>query len=353
MANSAPSGRGLPERDQLLDGSPPSSAPRGDATTTVMFVLLFLLSLGLLGWGIYLVARQQNWAVLPVGVIATILVLVTWPIARHLATSAGATRALADRVEDELRPMRHSVDQAIRALRAVEQNSLISERAKRVAYREQERDAVRRAIEEDLLAGDFAGARTLIDEMEKSFGYTAEAAAFREQIKNRLAGEREREIESAKGEVDRLSRDERWPEAFAAAERLVQKYGGDMEIRLLRTRIEERRQNRKVQLVEQFHQARTMDPDEAMNLLRRLDTYLTPEEGQQLADSAREVFRSQLRKLRDQFTQAMHEHDFVEAIRIGEIIKRDFPNSKLAHEVRDHEPRLREAAGVEPEEASA
>jgi hypothetical protein len=88
-----------------------------------------------------------------------------------------------------------------------------------------------------------------------------------------------------------------------------------------------------------------------MELLRRLDSYLSPEEGQQLADSAREVFRGRLLRLRDQFTQAMHDHDFVEAIRIGEVIKRYFPNSKLAHEVRSHEPRLREAAGVEPEEA--
>ncbi len=345
MASSATPGP-LPGQDR--------PAVRGDASTTAMFVLLFLLSLGVLGWGIYLAARQNNWAVLPAGVMATVLVLVAWPIARHLATSAAAARGLSESLSDELRPMRHALDQSLRTLKAVEQNSLISERAKRVAYREQERDAVRRAIEEDLLADDFAGARSLIDEMEKSFGYTAEAERFRDQIRNRLAGEREREIDSAKDEIDRLSRDERWPEAFQAAEKLVQKYGGDMEIRLLRTRIEERRQNRKVQLVQQFHEARQKpDPDEAMELLRRLDTYLTPDEGQQLADSAREVFRGRLLRLRDQFTQAMHDHDFVEAIRIGEIIKRDFPNSKLAQEVKAHEPRLREAAGVEPEEASA
>jgi hypothetical protein len=315
-----------------------------------MFVVLFLLSLGLLGWGIYLAARQENWALLPAGVLSTIIVLVGWPIARHLSAGSAAAR-MSEGLADELRPMRHALDQSLRTLKTIEQNTLISERAKRVAYREQEREAVRRAIEEDLLAADYAGARLLIDEMEKSFGYTAEAERFREQIRNRLAGEREREIEDAKAEIDRLSREERWPEAFHAAEKLVQKYGGDMEIRLLRTRIEERRQNRKVQLVSQFNEARTKDPDEAMELLRRLDSYLSPEEGQQLADSAREVFRGRLLRLRDQFTQAMHDHDFVEAIRIGEVIKRDFPNSKLAHEVRSHEPRLREAAGVEPEEA--
>ena len=90
-----------------------------------------------------------------------------------------------------------------------------------------------------------------------------------------------------------------------------------------------------------------------MEVLRRLDMYLTPEEGQQLAETAKEVFRGRLKRLKDQFTQAMHQHDFLEALRLGEVIKNEFPNSKLAQEVRDHQPKLREAAGVEPEEASA
>ncbi len=50
MAPPASSG---PERDRLLENAP----ARGDATTTAMFVVLFLLSLGLLGWGLYLAAR--------------------------------------------------------------------------------------------------------------------------------------------------------------------------------------------------------------------------------------------------------------------------------------------------------
>ena len=350
---SAPSSGFLPERDELLDYKPAQPPPpRGDAIGTAIFVLLFLLSLALLGWGLYLAAKQGNWNVLPAGAVATILVLVAWPMARHLAATASAQRQLAERLEFDLRPLRQSLDNAVRTLRNVEQNTLISERTKRVAYRERERDILRQAIEEDLLAGDFAGARTLISEMEKSFGNSGEAEQFRNKLNQRLAGEREREIERARSEIERLMIDERWPEAFTASEQLIQKYGGDMEIRLLRTRIEEKRQKKKAQLVEQFHAARTRDPDEAMEVLRRLDMYLTPEEGQQLSETAKEVFRGRLKRLKDQFTQAMHQHDFLEALRLGEVIKNEFPNSKLAQEVRDYQPKLREAAGVEPEEAS-
>ena len=352
----------FPERDQLLNapGAPRPADARGggggggDAMTSAVFVLLFLLSLGLLGWGIYLAARGHTWTVLAAGAVATVAVLLAWPIARHVAAAAAASRELADRLEDELRPMRHALDGCVRAMRNVEQNSLISERAKRVAYREKDRAAIRRAIEEDLLAGDYAGARTLIDEMEKAFGYSAEADRFREEIRGRIANEREREIQEARAQIDRHARDEQWVEAFKTSDRLIGKYGGDIEVRLLRTRIEEKRQTRKIELVQQFHEARmTPDPDRAMDLLRQLDPYLTPEEGQQLADSAREVFKGRLMWLRDQFLQAMHQHEFGEAIRVGELIKRDFPNSKLAQEVRDHEPRLREAAGVAPEESPA
>ena len=359
MTLSQPPTSASSEREQLFDSAAaprpqPTAGGGGDAMMTAMFVLLFLLSLGLLGWGIYLAARGQTWAVLAAGAVSTVAVLLAWPIARHLAAASSAAAALSDRLEDELRPMRHALDQCVRVMRNVEQNSLISERAKRVAYREKDREAIRRAIEEDLQRGDYAGARTLIDEMEKAFGYSAEADRFREEIRGRIATEREREIQEARLTIDRLSREERWVDAIKSADRLIGKYGGDIEVRLLRTRIEERRQTRKIELVQAFHDARTKpDPDLAMDLLRQLDTYLTPEEGQQLADSAREVFKGRLLGLRDQFMQAMHGHDFSEAIRIGELIKRDFPNSKLAQEVKAHEPRLREAAGVAPEEASA
>ena len=124
-----------------------------------------------------------------------------------------------------------------------------------------------------------------------------------------------------------------------------------MDAKLLRTRIEERRQNKKVELVQKFHESvDRKDVDESASLIRRLDSYLTPEEGRQLAEAARSVFKDRLMRLREQFSRAMQDKDYSEAIRVGEIIKRDFPNSQLAKEVRDHEPRVREAAGVSSED---
>lgn len=341
------------------DGQTPSSPASGssgagsDPLTSTAFALLFLLSLGLLGWGVYLAAERVTWNILAAGAMATVGVLAAWPIVRAISRSGRNASHLAEILEDQLRPMRHDLTHCLLTLRGVEENSKISELAKRVAYREQDRDAIRRAIEEDLLAGDFAGARTLADEMEKAFGYKEEAQRFREEVRNRVTSERDRELEDARLQIDRLCNEERWADAFNAADRVISRFDNDIQVRLLRTRIEEKRQNRKVELVKRFHASvGRRDVDEATELIKRLDTYLTPEEGQQLSESAKEVFKGKLLKLRDQFMTAMHQHQFSEALRIGDNIKRDFPNSQLAREVKQHEPQLREAAGVAPEEES-
>ena len=337
--------------DDQPAASPATSGRDAAGLTNAIYPLLLLLALGLLGWGIWLAAARGDWSVLPAGALGTIGVLAAWPIAASLSRGTPSGRTLSGSAEAELTSMRRALEEALRALRAVEQNSLISERAKQVAFRERDRAAIRKAIEEDLNTGDYAGARQLADAMEASFGYKAEADHFRAEIAARQANMRGRELDMARHEVDRLCREERWADAFAHADAAIHKHGGEIEARLLRTRVEERRQTRKVELVKAFHAARLKpDPDEAMDLLKRLDAYLTPEEGQHLADSAREVFKGRLLQLRDEFSRAMHGHDYDEALRIGATIKRDFPNSQLAREVREHEPRLREAAGVAPEE---
>ena len=316
----------------------------------LLFAVLTLASLGLLAWGIYLAAEKVTWSVLAGGAAATAASLAAWPLARGLAQVAALLARFEQNLGDALRPVRHNTDAAVRSLQKLETNTAISERAKRVAYREKDRDAMRHAIEEDLQQGDYAGARRLADEMEKSFGYADEAERVREQVRARLAGERESELADARAGVDRLCKDEKWAEAFALSDRVIQKFG-DMDAKLLRTRIEERRQNKKVELVQKFHASvERKDVDEAASLIRRLDSYLTPEEGRQLAEAARSVFKDRLMRLREQFSQAMQDKDYSEAIRVGEIIKRDFPNSQLAKEVRDHEPRVREAAGVSSED---
>ena len=63
-----------------------------------------------------------------------------------------------------------------------------------------------------------------------------------------------------------------------------------------------------------------------------------------MQETARGVFKQKIESLRNQFSSAVQAHRWQEAIRIGDTIIRDFPNSQMAKEVRDKMDALRERA---------
>ncbi|MEM1013661.1 MAG: hypothetical protein AAGI46_15745 [Planctomycetota bacterium] len=338
------------------DTAPPKPG-RSGVSGTIGSLLLGLAVAGSILLLLFGVKRAQEFQVydfLLTGMLAVAVSLSAAGIGVWLRTLRRTIDNAAARLGDHVASQNDNLASAASSLVKLDDHSLVSERAKLVAYRKQDREAVRRAIEEDLLAGDYASARQLADEFENAFGYKHEADRFREEIRRRIEDARGHEIGEATGRVDELCDQERWADAFAESDRLISKYDNDMRVRLIRTRIEERRQGRKVELVKQFHAARERgDADAGSDLLKQLDAYLTPDEGRQLEAQAREVFKEKLMQLKDRFSAALHEKDFSEALRLGTIIRRDYPNSKLAREVAEHEPRIRERAGMAPEDEPA
>lgn len=76
------------------------------------------------------------------------------------------------------------------------------------------------------------------------------------------------------------------------------------------------------------------ETDRCLELLKELDLYLTPNEGSALREAASDVFRSKLHNLGTQFSIAVTEKRWDEALDIGQKIVNDFPNSKMAVEIR-------------------
>jgi hypothetical protein len=56
------------------------------------------------------------------------------------------------------------------------------------------------------------------------------------------------------------------------------------------------------------------------------------------------VIREKLNSLRTQFSVAVQDHKWAEAIEVGEEIMRDFPNTKIAEEVRERMDTMRRRA---------
>ena len=79
---------------------------------------------------------------------------------------------------------------------------------------------------------------------------------------------------------------------------------------------------------------RNGDIDRSIELLRDLDKYLTPQEGAAMEESARGVFRAKLHNLGVQFSIRVTEEQWREAVQIGRQIVEEYPNSRMAQEVR-------------------
>jgi outer membrane protein assembly factor BamD (BamD/ComL family) len=63
-----------------------------------------------------------------------------------------------------------------------------------------------------------------------------------------------------------------------------------------------------------------------------------------MQETARGVFKEKMNILREQFAHAVQEQRWREAIRIGDAIIADFPNTKMAQEVREKMDVLRQRA---------
>jgi hypothetical protein len=307
-----------------------------------IYPLVFLMSLVMFGGGIYLAVQKGVWSLAAAGGASMVAVLCTWPLA-ILMQRAAASRA--DALRETINPLQQKVEQSAALLHRISEQQLLSDRAKAIAYREKDREALRRAIQEEISRRDFDAAAALADDIERLFGSRREAERFRQDIRLQREEETRRQVAEAIATIDRLTKAEQWTAAAHEADRLLHLHPNHERVRLLPQEIEQRKAAFKVQLVETFQDAvHRRDVDGSIELLKKLDHYLTPAEAESLQETARGVFKAKLENLRTQFSLAVQDHNWAEAIRIGEIVRRDFPNTTMAHEVSDLWTTLQERA---------
>jgi hypothetical protein len=310
-----------------------------------MYAVVLVVALAVFGVGLFLAVQEpsrRDWTMLAAGCVGLLLVLTTWPLALTLSASReGAARHAEDvaaAITDRLQSM--SV-----ILNEIHEAELLSDRAKSVAYREKDRDALRRAIREDLAKRDWEGALVLADDMENLFGYKQEAMKVREEVHKQQDDLLRRQINDATAVIDRHCRAEAWSDALREAERLMATYKNDPHVMGLPQEIENRRLALKKQLADSFHDAlNRKDNDGAIEILKKLDPYLTRSEADMMQDTVRNLFKEKINNLRTQFALAVQDHKWQEAVRLGEGIVRDFPNSGIAREVKDKLDLLRQRA---------
>lgn len=228
------------------------------------------------------------------------------------------------------------------AIRAIADNTAMSDFARRVVHREKDHEFVRDSIHGAIIREDYEAALHLIDALGRELGYGDEARALKAEVDKARAATLDERIAAAVARFDRLCSDHKWEQARRETLRLVKQFPGSERIAALQAEIDLRRQQHKRSLLKEYDQAaRRNDVERAMQLLMELDLYLAPNEAAALKDSARGVFRAKLMQMGVQFSLAVTDKQYQSAIDIGQQIVKEFPNSRYAHEIGDMLPHLR------------
>lgn len=292
----------------------------------VDLVLPLTLSVGLIlfGTGLGDVKEVFRPYLLVAGLIGGVMVFLAAPLLWHLRTRRRGEDALLRRIE--------TMTESLRLLR---DQSALSDDARRVLNRQTERNLLCRAIEEDIQAQAWDAATVLCDELSERFGYRADAEEFRARIELARSEIQERRVGDSIARLDGLIVQRRWDVALRESARIRRLFPESPRVDNLRQRVESARAVYKEDLERRFLEATNGGRvEEAMSLLKELDSYLTPDEAEPFREVARGIISKARENLGVQFKLAVRDRQWATAAALGRRIINEFPNTRMAAEVR-------------------
>lgn len=261
------------------------------------------------------------------GFITLVVAICTYPLAQLLNSLL--------RTQERAQRMSEHVELIAQTVRAMTEFGGMSDDARRVINRKREGTLLRAAIEEDIQAEEWDAAMVLIKELAERFGNRADAEELRQRVESARAETMERKVKDAIALLDGLIIQRRWDAALADAARIRRLYPDSPRVEGLKHRVEAARDAYVAELERRFLVAAQEERvDDAMEMLKELDLYITEQE----AAPFREVARGVIGKARDnlgaQFKMAVQDRRWHDAARVGDRIIQEFPNSRMAAEVR-------------------
>lgn len=262
-----------------------------------------------------------------------------WSTPLFTAAVAGGAVALALAPIAMLLSRRHAIERRdtlrlIEMLQDIHENSALSDSSKRMLYRDRELDLLRMLTEQDIAAGEFNSAMHLVSEMASQFGLLEESEAFRTRIEEARRADVERQIKAGMEQLNRYLSADDWHGALLVATRLKRLYPDAPSVQDLENHVITVRRRHAAGLAHSLDDARSEDRiEDAMRLLKELDRHVDNEEARRLAPVAKAVVTKHREELADRFRSAVEKHNWLEALRIGEEISSEYPNTRMAEEV--------------------
>lgn len=265
------------------------------------------------------------------GLIALVLTLTSFPVCLAAQSSGGDGKDQSielDRIRTQIRSLGDTME-------TLTETIVLSDDARRVINRRKERDLLCKAIEEDLQLEDWDAALVLIRELAERFGYRVEAEQFRTRIEGARAQTHTRAVHEAIRGLDELIASHKWDQAMNEAARISRVFHEQPQVEGLRHRVISARDRHKEATERRFLQAAQGERiEEAMDLLHEMDHLLDEHEAEQFREVARGVIGKARENLGAQFKLAVKDRVWDQAQIVGERIIEEFPNSRMASEVR-------------------
>jgi len=291
-------------------------------------IAVLIITIGLIQW-----RSSGELSTLTLGLLSLVVLLAAKAISREVAIRLSRSN---DAIEIQTSILAERLEQFSIMLNLISEQQKISERAKAIAFRDEEHETILRAVREEAARGEFDAALMLVNDIENTLGYKQEAEQLRIEIAQKHDVALRKMLNEAIGQIDRQCVAEKWDEAFAAAESLAQRFPQHELTALLPSQVRARKESVKQMLLQKWRDAvAKKDIDASVDALRSLDFYLTPDEVAELKDGALEIFKARIESLRKLFKLHVHERRWKKAIAVGEMITEEFPTSKIAQEVRD------------------
>lgn len=275
------------------------------------------------------------------GLLGLLLVLTTGPIAFLLASRPNTTTAAPAAEPSD------KIDEIARVLREINSRATLSDDAVRVLNRHNERNVLVKAIEEDIAVGDWEPALILVRELADRCGYRVDAEEYRKRIDRARSETVDREVHEALAEFDQLLEQRRWDLALADAARISRLWPESTRAQGLRERVEHAKTSCRAELEREFLlAAKEGHAERALEILKEFDFYLTPEEAAPYQELVRGLVTKARENLGAEFKLAVQDRNWKLAAEVGERVVAEFPNSRMAGEIREVIDQIRERCRV-------
>lgn len=228
-----------------------------------------------------------------------------------------------------------SLEKSRAVLGSLQHDTRLSENAKSVVFRDADIQAIRELVFDKLQQQNFESTYEIIDDVAQIAGYGHLATQLRAEADRYRGATNQDRVKQVIANIEELLENNLWTKASLQIERLIADQPNSDEAIKMRQKLVSRKEERKKVLLKAWDDAiNRQSTDRSLEILRELDMYLTPNEASALEEAARDVFRNKLHTMGVRFSLAVAAKEWQNALEAGQDIIKNFPNSKMAQEIR-------------------